>query len=400
MLVDNFRTYLDKAFEKTEMDKNLFKLLENPKRTIQVNIPVEIDSELKILKGFRVQHNDWRGPHKGGIRFHEQVSLDEVTALSSWMTFKCAVVDIPYGGAKGGVKINPKELKEDKIEEISRKYIKSISDCIGPKSDVPAPDVNTSSREMDWMQDEYSKVVGKDVKAIITGKSVENGGSLGRDTATARGAFFVTEKIIEKETIEKTVAIQGYGNAGYNYAKILNENGYKVVAVSDSKGAILNKEGLNPKKVKKHKEKTGSVVDYENGENITNEKILTLDVPILALAALEDQITEKNAKNVKANVILELANGPVSPKGQSKLTGKVIPDILTNAGGVMVSYFEWLQNKSEEKWDQERVDEKLKNKMKKAFDSVYKIHTEENVDLRSAAYILALRRLEEKRPTN
>ena len=393
MIIDSFRYFLKKAGEMSKINKDILMLLEKPQRIIEINIPVIIKGEKKILHGYRVQHNNWRGPYKGGIRFHERVNLDEVSALASWMTFKCAVIDIPYGGGKGGVEINPKELEAIELEEISRKYIRGIADCIGEMKDVPAPDVNTSSKEMDWMYNEYSNIVGKDSKAVITGKSLAHGGSLGRDTATARGAFFVTEKAIQKFSIKKEVAIQGFGNAGMNYAKLVAQHGYKVVAVSDSKGGIYNPHGLDIHKVEKHKEKAGTVVGFEGAKTVTNEEILELNTDILALAALENQINDKNSTKIKAKLIVELANGPVS--SSAKLSTIILPDVLANAGGVLVSYFEWLQNLENQKWSAEEVDKKLKEKMEKSFEDVCKISESQKTDMRTSAYILALQRLAE-----
>lgn len=394
-IVDNFKDVLKRAGEKAGVSNETIRLLENPMRIVQVNIPVEKKGELKILKGYRVQHNNWRGPFKGGIRFHERVNLDEVSALASWMTFKNAIIDIPYGGGKGGIEISPEEFSVEELEEISRGYIRAIHEVIGERADVPAPDVNTSSREMDWMENEYSKIIGREAKAVITGKSLANGGSLGRDTATARGAFFATEKALQKLDLKREVAIQGFGNAGMNYAKICQDNEYKIVAVSDKKGGIYNEAGLDIGKVDAHKEKTGSVVDFENSKNISNEELLELDVEILALAALENQINEKNEKNIKARLIVELANGPIA--SSAKLDAIILPDVLANSGGVLVSYFEWVQNLENETWTWEEVDRKLKEKMEKSFDEVYSISEEKKVDLRVAAYILALQRLDKAR---
>jgi len=394
MIIDNFKDYVEKASKHVNIKEEVLKALEEPQRILQVKIPVNIKGKVEILNGFRIQHNNWRGPYKGGIRFHERVNMDEVSSLASWMTFKNAVIDIPYGGGKGGVQINPEKYSERELEDISRAYIRAIYEVIGEKKDIPAPDVNTSSREMDWMYDEYSKLVGKDTKAVITGKSVAKGGSLGRDTATARGAYFITEKALEKIKLNKEVAIQGAGNAGGNYARICYENGYKIIAISDKKGGIINKQGLDIKKVEEYNKKTGSVVGFQDAKDITNDELLALDVDILALAALEDQITEKNYEKVKAKLIIELANGPISSK--ANLKAEIMPDILANSGGVLVSYFEWVQNLNNEKWSAEKVDKMLKEKMERAFDEVYSIKEKENVDMRTAAYILALKRLEKE----
>lgn len=394
-LIDNFRRQLEKAKQNVQLKEEVEKSLEKPERSLIVRIPMKIKDEFKLLEGYRVQFNRIRGPSKGGIRFHPQVNLDEVTTLAAWMTIKCAVADIPYGGGKGGVAVDPKELNIEEKEELSRKYIRKIADFIGPKKDIPAPDVYTGSREMDWMQDEYSKLVGKDVKAIVTGKSLKNGGSKGRDTATARGGFFVLEEARKKIKTGKKVVVQGYGNAGYNVAKFLDENGYNIIAVSDSKGGIVNKEGLNAEEVKRVKDREGSVVNYPQGERITNKELLTLQTDILVLAALEDQITEANAEEVKGDMILELANGPTTPEADEILDSFVIPDILANAGGVIVSYFEWYQNLHKEEWSKEKVDQKLKEKMCNAFREVYKLKESQKVKMRTAAYMTALKRIQE-----
>lgn len=394
-LIDNFRRQLEKAKQNVQLKEEVEKSLEKPERSLIVRIPMKIKDEFKLLEGYRVQFNRIRGPSKGGIRFHPQVNLDEVTTLAAWMTIKCAVADIPYGGGKGGVAVDPKELNIEEKEELSRKYIRKIADFIGPKKDIPAPDVYTGSREMDWMQDEYSKLVGKNVKAIVTGKSLKNGGSKGRDTATARGGFFVLEEARKKIKTGKKVVVQGYGNAGYNVAKFLDENGYNIIAVSDSKGGIVNKEGLNAEEVKRVKDREGSVVNYPQGERITNKELLTLQTDILVLAALEDQITEANAEEVKGDMILELANGPTTPEADEILDSFVIPDILANAGGVIVSYFEWYQNLHKEEWSKEKVDQKLKEKMCNAFREVYKLKESQKVKMRTAAYMTALKRIQE-----
>jgi len=408
---ENTKEQLDKALKHIKVSKGTVEILKHPKRIIQVSIPVKMDSgNVKIFNGYRVQYNDARGPTKGGIRYHQDVDMNEVNALAFWMAIKCAVVNIPYGGAKGGVVVNPKKLSMKELENLSRGFIREMHEFIGPDKDIPAPDVYTNPMIMDWMADEYGKIVGKWTPAVITGKSIENGGSLGRDDATARGGFYVlqdTMKHLGKDPKKSTVAIQGFGNAGSNAAKLLEKAGYKIIAVSDSRGAIYAPKGLNAESVLRHKKEKGMVdgvyykgsvcTDVEH-EHITNEDLLELDVDVLVPAALENQITEKNADNIKAKIILELANGPTTPEADEILAKKgifVLPDILANAGGVTVSYFEWLQNKKNEKWALEKVHKKLKEIMVREFDNVYKISKEKKIDMRTAAYVLAVKRLAE-----
>ena len=408
---ENTKEQLDKALKHIKVSKGTVEILKHPKRIIQVSIPVKMDSgNVKIFNGYRVQYNDARGPTKGGIRYHQDVDMNEVNALAFWMAIKCAVVNIPYGGAKGGVVVNPKKLSMKELENLSRGFIREMHEFIGPDKDIPAPDVYTNPMIMDWMADEYGKIVGKWTPAVITGKSIENGGSLGRDDATARGGFYVlqdTMKHLGKDPKKSTVAIQGFGNAGSNAAKLLEKAGYKIIAVSDSRGAIYAPKGLNAESVLRHKKEKGMVdgvyykgsvcTDVEH-EHITNEDLLELDVDVLVPAALENQITEKNADNIKAKIILELANGPTTPEADEILAKKgifVLPDILANAGGVTVSYFEWLQNKKNEKWELNKVHKKLKEIMVREFDNVYKISKEKKIDMRTAAYVLAVKRLAE-----
>lgn len=408
---ENTKEQLGKALKHVKVSKDVIEILSYPKRIIQVSIPVKMDSgDIKIFNGYRVQYNDARGPTKGGIRYHQQVDMNEVKALAFWMAIKCSVVNIPYGGAKGGIEVNPKKLSMKELESLSRGFIREMHEFIGPDKDIPAPDVYTNPMIMDWMADEYGKIVGKPTPAVITGKSVEKGGSLGRDDATARGGFYVlqdTMKHLKMDPKKSTAAIQGYGNAGSNAAKLLEEAGYKIIAVSDSKGAIYAPEGLHAESILKYKKEKGMVdgVYYKGSvctdvkhEHITNEDLLELDVDVLVPAALENQITGKNANDIKAKIILELANGPTTPEADNVLRKKgifVLPDILANAGGVTVSYFEWVQNKKNEKWKLEEVHKKLKEIMVREFDNVYKISKEKKIDMRTAAYVLAVERLAE-----
>ncbi len=375
-------------------------ILTAPKRIIEVSVPVRMDDgSLEVFNGFRIQHNDVLGPFKGGVRYHPQVDLDEVEALSFWMTFKCAVADLPYGGAKGGITVDPKKLSPGELERLSRGYIRAIAEFIGPDKDVPAPDVYTNAQIMAWFMDEYSRIKGRNVPGVVTGKPVELGGSLGRDTATAQGGFYVFENVAKKLKKKKsglTIAVQGFGNAGMNFARIASRSGYRVVAVSDSRGGIHNAKGLDIEAVITHKEKTGAVADFENAKNITNEKLLELPIKVLVPAALEGVITEKNAGRIKAEIILELANGPVTIEAGEMLHKKkklVVPDILANSGGVTVSYFEWVQNLQHHYWDLDRVNSELKRKITVATDRVWERMERYQVNMRTAGYIVAIEKL-------
>ena len=400
MVFENVLKQMDKAFSHLDIKPDVKKILQTPERILEVSIPVKMDDgSTKIFTGYRVQFNSARGPTKGGIRFHPNVSLDEVKSLASWMTWKTAVVNLPYGGAKGGVIVNPKELSERELESLSRGYIRAVADFIGVDKDVPAPDVYTNPKIMGWMMDEYEKIVRHKEPGVITGKPLSLGGSEGRGFATALGAFYVIEKAIEKIKLDEKpkFAIQGFGNAGMFLAKILHEHGYKVLAVSDSKGGIYDPNGLDIPKVIETKKQTGSVTNY-SAEKITNSELLELDVDVLVPAALENQITKDNADKIKAKYIAEVANGPTTPEADEILHEKGIfltPDILTNAGGVTVSYFEWVQNRMGYYWDIDEVNKKLELRMHKAFDEIYNISQEKNVDMRTAAYILAISRVAE-----
>jgi len=394
---------LDKAAEKLGMDEEMHAFLREPMRELCVSIPVKMDDgATKIFKGFRVQYNDARGPTKGGIRFHPEETIDTVRALAAWMTWKCAVADIPYGGSKGGIICNPKEMSRGEIERLSRAYVRAIGRFIGPEKDIPAPDVYTNPQIMAWMMDEYSKLMGYNVPGVITGKPIPVGGSLGRGDATARGAVYTIReaaKVIDLDLKGATVAIQGYGNAG-SFGAILMKKlmGCKIVAVSDSKGGIYNSNGIDPKEAFEHKRKMGSVIGFEGTENITNKELLELDVDILMAAALESQITRENADRIKAKLIVEVANGPTTPEADEILykNGKfIIPDFLCNAGGVTVSYFEWVQNTYGYYWTEEEVHKKLDEKVIKAFHDVYEMAKKKNVDNRTAAYMVAVNRVSE-----
>ena len=388
-----------------DIDESALELLKHPKRIMIVNIPVKMDSgKIEIFKGYRSQYNDALGPFKGGIRFHPDVNLSEVKALSAWMTWKCSVVGIPYGGGKGGVVVDVKRLSQGELERLSRGYVQALRDFIGPNKDSPAPDVNTNPQIMAWMMDEFSRMHGYNVPGVVTGKPIEVGGTRGRKFSTSQGGVYIFEKIAEKLELnpEKIkIAIQGFGNVGYFAADILVALGYNVVAVSDSKGGIMLEPGeeksLNAKEILKYKEATGSVVGFPNTRQITNEELLELDVDVLIPSALENVITEENADRIKARLIVEMANGPVTPEADQILEKKgvvVVPDILANAGGVIVSYFEWVQNLQNFYWSENENISRLKTIIENAFDEVWnKKSSLGNCSLRLAAYALAVERV-------
>lgn len=400
---------LDQAAQHVDMSSEALERLKHPKRTIEVCIPVRMDDgSLKIFKGYRVRYDDTRGPTKGGLRYHPKVSLAEVKALALWMTFKCAVVGIPFGGAKGGVIVNPKELSRMELERLSRSFIEQIADFIGPDTDIPAPDVYTNAIIMGWMADEYAKIYRKSTPAVITGKPIPLGGSLGRDDATGRGAYYCLKELESKHSwnpSEIKIAIQGFGNAGQHVARFLHADGYKIVAVSDSKGGIHKKEGFDVPSLIHFKNETRelkavycveTVCEMVDADHITNEELLELDVDILIPAALESVITKKNANKIKAKTILEIANGPITTEADAVLTKNnhlIIPDILANAGGVTVSYFEWVQNRAGYYWTLEEVTSKLKEIMTREFNAIYNLMEDKKIDMRTASYVHALTRI-------
>ena len=392
----NFTTitnFIDKIGKIANLSEKELKILKTARREHTAELKV---NENKYL-AYRVQFNDARGPTKGGIRYHPEVDLDEVKALAFWMSLKTAVADVPYGGAKGGITVNPKELTIQELEELSRKWIRAFHEHIGPTKDIPAPDVYTTPQIMAWMMDEYEKIKGEKSPGVIPGKPLELGGSLVRDIATALGGVYVLKEAVAKLGLtEKTVAIQGFGNAGMNAAKILSEEGYKIVAVSDSKGAIYNYEGLNLNEVIKVKQETKSVVNYSNAEKISNGDLLKLNVCVLVPSALANAITVENANDIKAKIILELANGPTTPEADEILHKNkvlVLPDILANSGGVTVSYFEWVQNNYGYYWDAQTVKDRLKEKLVKAFNSIWEKYSSNNYDFRINTYLLAIDRI-------
>lgn len=366
-------------------------LLKTPARIHQA----EIQAGGKSYPAYRIQYNDARGPTKGGIRFFDDVDENETKALAFWMSLKCAVVGIPYGGAKGGVKVNPKELSEAELEELSRNYVRAFSDYLGPWKDIPAPDVYTTPQIMAWMLDEFEKIKGHKAPGMITGKPLELGGSLVRDIATAQGGAFVLQGLLEKLQIkDPKIVIQGFGNAGMNAAQILADHGYKIVAVSDSQGAVYQENGFDIPALIKHKQQNKTVVGL--GKKITDAELFALDCDVLIPAALGNVITSEIAETIKAKIILELANGPVVPAADEILFEKgiiVVPDILANAGGVTVSYFEWVQNITGNYWEKEEVMSKLHKVMTKAFEELYQKYQELGQDMRTAAYALAIERI-------
>ena len=390
----------DTAAEKLKLDHGLREVLRSPRRSLSVSLPIKMDSgSIKVFEGFRVQHNNARGPCKGGIRYHPNVTFDEVQALASWMTWKCATVNIPFGGGKGGIICDPKRLSKNELERLTRRFAYEISDFIGPDRDIPAPDVYTDAQVMAWIYDTYSMTRGHLVPGVVTGKPTFLGGSLGRNEATARGCVYVTRcacDVLKINHKRATAAVQGFGNAGSIAAELLAKIGMKVIAVSDSKGGIRDPKGLDIAKVLVHKNKTGSVVGFSGAKAISSEAVLELECDVLVPAALENQITLENAHRVKARIVAEAANGPTTPGADAILYKKsvlVIPDILANAGGVTVSYFEWVQDLQELFWDVEEVHRKLDKVMGKAFADVHTCAQKYGVDMRTGAYILAIDRV-------
>ena len=400
-----------------ELRPGLIEFLKRPDRTVQVEFPIETErGKVKNFVGFRVLHSRVRGPGKGGIRYHPDVTADEVRALASWMTWKCAVVDVPFGGAKGGVVCNPKKMTKKEVRRITRRFITELGDLLGPYTDVPAPDVNTNAETMAWIYDTYQMMhPGQNSLPIVTGKPVDIGGSLGRREATARGCLFVTQRALERGLLDGAknleglrVVVQGFGNAGAIAAELYAEQGAKIIAVSDSKGGIYSGRGLNVAKVIEHKAETGSVVGFGKTKELTNDELLALECDILIPAALENQIRGDNAHTLNARLIVEAANGPTTPAADKILVEKgiqVLPDILANAGGVTVSFYEWVQNVENEQWDEDKVNRRLRRRMVRATDAVLDTFKQVNdeigvggmpdepIDLRTAAYVLAVNRV-------
>lgn len=386
------------AAEYLNLDEEVYSVLKSSVKKIIVSLPISMDDgSIKVFEGYRVIHSNILGPSKGGIRFDSSVNLNEVTALAAWMTWKCAVVDIPYGGAKGGVNCNPKEMSPSELERLTRAYTQSMHDVFGPDKDIPAPDMGTGPDQMAWLMDEYSRARGTTVNAVVTGKPIILGGSVGRIEATGRGVMVSTLSALTKMKInpfKATIAIQGFGNVGSWAAQLLKERGCKVVAISDVSGGYFNKDGIDIGKAITHKnENNGILENFDGGKKISNDDLLTLDVDVLIPAAMENTITEKNANNIKAKLIVEGANGPTSHEADPILEKKgvvAVPDILANAGGVIVSYFEWVQNRLGFKWTKNRVYRRSDSIIKQAFNNVYSISKKYNISLRTAAYIAAI----------
>jgi len=406
----NALVQLDNANQILKLKLETLEALKKPNKILEAKIPVKMDSgKTKKFDAYRIQYNNARGPYKGGIRFHEQVDINEVKALSFWMAIKCAVVNIPMGGGKGGVMVNPKELSTSELEQLARGYARAFVDDIGPNKDVPAPDVNTNPLIMDWMADEYSKLTGDKTQGSFTGKSLESGGSEGRNTATADGGFFIFQelaKILKLKPSETDVIIQGLGNVGFHTARLMAEAKYKIIGLSDSQGTIVSnrKAPLDPIKVMEVKRESGLInACYYDGsvkgydcKHLDPAEFLEYPCDVLVPAALENQITKDNAANIKAKIILEMANGPTTPEADKILAEHdtlILPDVLANAGGVTVSYFEWYQNVHDEKWTEDQVRKKLKPIMTKAFKEVWKVSQKHKIDMRTAAFVVAVRRI-------
>lgn len=393
---------LDDVAKRIDLDPDVHEILKTPKSELTVSIPIRMDdNSIKVFKGFRIQHNTARGPAKGGIRYHPKVCLDEIRALAMWMTWKCAIMKLPFGGAKGGVICNPKEMSKKELERLTRRFTSEIDIIIGPEKDIPAPDVYTDQQTMAWIMDTYSETVGHTVLGVVTGKPVSIGGSEGRDTATARGCVITIREATKHLGIklkDATVAVQGFGNAGSNSAILINRMGAKIIAVNDSKGGVYSRKGIDPVKLLEHKNKTGSVAGFEGTEPISNRELLETECDILIPAALGSQITTENASRIRAKIIGEAANGPTTPDADSILWENdvfVIPDILANAGGVTVSYFEWVQDLQSLFWKEREVNAKLEEMMIDSFNDVLRTSEKESTDMRTAAYILAVGRVAE-----
>jgi len=395
----------EKAARAIRLDPAVYQILSQPKNELIVNFPVRLDSgEFRLFKGYRVQHNNILGPYKGGIRYHEEANLDEMKALATWMTYKSALHDLPFGGAKGGIKFNPREHSKAELERITRRFTHALGSNIGPEWDIPAPDVNTNAQIMVWMMDTYMNIVGMQekmsVRRIVTGKSITSGGSHGRETATGRGIVHcITEWAREKHfNLDGcTFTVQGFGNVGSHTARILSKLGATLVAVGDYRGYVANPEGLNPFKLGEHAQQTGSVVDYKGGKSISREEFFGLDCDIFVPAALELEVGVPEAKALKCKLMVEGANGPTYPEAEEILLDRgvdVMPDIFANSGGVIVSYYEWLQNKRSERWDLEEVESRLERRMKRSFGLIRDTAAERGLDWRTAAYAIGLERIQ------
>jgi glutamate dehydrogenase/leucine dehydrogenase len=397
----NAMSQLERATRVKKFDEKFLLSLGQPNREIRISIPITMDDgSIGIFEGYRVQYNNARGPYKGGIRYHQDTEINEVKALAFWMALKCAVANIPMGGGKGGINVDPKILSKTELEKLSRGWVRLMAPVIGPKVDVPAPDVNTTPEIMSWMVDEYAKISGDKTNATFTGKPIAIGGSEGRGPATGLGGFYVFDVVRNKLNLGESckIAVQGFGNVGGNAAEILQSHGHKIIAMSDSKGAILKEDGIDIKALNEYKKTTGQTANFPGSKNITNEELLLLECDVLIPAALENQITENNAQNIKAKLIVELANGPTTPEADDILFARnipVVPDILANAGGVTVSTFEWEQNLKNEHWTEEQVFEKLKKIMEEETEIIWNKAKELNTDIRRSAFVVALERIQE-----
>lgn len=391
---------LEKAARHTVVPEEVLDSLRYPREVLTARLTIRMDNgSRRSFQAWRCRYDDTRGPTKGGIRFHPDATMEEVITLAFWMTFKCAVAGLPYGGGKGAVKVNPAELSKHELERLSRAYVHAFARMIGPERDIPAPDVYTNAMIMGWMADEYSSLVGYPSPAVITGKPIALGGSLGREDATARGGFYVLNKLIRELALDQSqrrAIVQGFGNAGSIIARMLHADGWKILAVADTRGAVYSPDGLDPERLRQTKSESGSVVSCPGAQVMTRDEMFALECDLLVPAALEDQITDQNADLIKAPVILELANGPVTAKADAILEKKgikVVPDILANAGGVTVSYFEWVQNRQGFYWTEDEVQQRLKPIMERESMAVWKMAQEKSIPLRTAAYVLGLERL-------
>jgi glutamate dehydrogenase (NAD(P)+) len=400
-LFEAVQCYFDQAADRIGLDEGARKVLSTHRREVAVTVRVPMDNgTFNVYPGWRIQHNGARGPFKGGLRFHPSASLDEFRCFSALMTWKTALLNLPFGGGKGGVRVDPKQLSDAELERLCRAFFSAIEAVVGPDRDVPAPDVNTGPREMAWMYDEYCKGKG-DTPGVITGKPVAIGGSLGRDSATGRGALFCLDRIAHHRRWTRgqiRIAVEGYGNAGSWFAILAYQLGYRVVAVSDSTGAVMNQEGLDPRSLLEHKLNTGSVVDFKHADTIDGKDIAGVECEVLVPAALEESLTGANAGEIKAKLVLEVANYPVTPDADKELSDRgvtVVPDILGSAGGVTVSYLEWVQNLQRERWTEERVNGRLKELMETATDEVLERANENAISQRAAAYEIAIERVAE-----
>lgn len=399
---ENAMAQLDKVAKIKDFGSEFIKELRAPNRDIRISIPVKMDDgSMRVFEGYRVEYNDALGPYKGGIRYHRDTEINEVKALAFWMAIKCAVAGIPMGGGKGGITVDPKDLSKAELERLSRGWVKRLYEILGPKKDVPAPDVNTTGEIMAWMNDEYMKLSGEKTLATFTGKPLDKGGSEGRESATGLGGYYVFKALQNKLGLPEvcSVVVQGFGNVGSFAMKSFITGGHKVMAISDSKGGIYNESGLDFEALMAHKKATGSLADFPGAKNVSNSELLELPCDVLVPAAFENQITGSNANNIKAKVVLELANGPTTPEADEILNNKnipVIPDVLANSGGVTVSYFEWDQNLKNEHWTENDVNAKLDEILKDSANKIFDISKEHNTTLRNSAFVLALERINAK----